>query len=251
MPAPGQTGAPFRDPRNVLKLRRCPRCDYNLEGLPRSHICPECGFAYDASMFVLYGWPRRSDRPVLWRALLSLAANLPVVIFLFYLAFATPRFSVWPGSLVIPLLVALYLFWAVTWIQKRRLRIAGIGMIQLCFSSSGAGARFGKGKPHFIPWRRFRDFRFRRAGRGAWRLRLSCGLWRELLTVPFVRRVEPHKVSAIIECSRREAALIRSEIRRRLRASNQSLPGGTEHPDKVPSRKDKFPTLGDDGVPTR
>ena len=27
--------------------RRCPRCDYDLTGLPVEHICPECGFAYD------------------------------------------------------------------------------------------------------------------------------------------------------------------------------------------------------------
>jgi len=28
-------------------LKTCPRCDYNLTGLPDEHICPECGFEYD------------------------------------------------------------------------------------------------------------------------------------------------------------------------------------------------------------
>jgi len=35
MPAPG--------------LERCPRCDYDLQGLPQEHRCPECGLAYDTA----------------------------------------------------------------------------------------------------------------------------------------------------------------------------------------------------------
>ena len=30
-----------------MRRNRCPACAYRLTGLPVSHVCPECGFAYD------------------------------------------------------------------------------------------------------------------------------------------------------------------------------------------------------------
>ncbi|MEM7229318.1 MAG: hypothetical protein AAF432_10950 [Planctomycetota bacterium] len=46
--------------------RPCPRCSYDLAGLPASHTCPECGFVYDEDMLVAQGWdsetrPTRSN----------------------------------------------------------------------------------------------------------------------------------------------------------------------------------------------
>ena len=32
---------------DILTLRACPMCGYSLSGLPTTHRCPECGFAYD------------------------------------------------------------------------------------------------------------------------------------------------------------------------------------------------------------
>lgn len=50
-------------------ITECPICRYSLEGLPRDHQCPECGFEYDETMRV-------------WRTKLSLAfAVVPVLIF--------------------------------------------------------------------------------------------------------------------------------------------------------------------------
>lgn len=209
-----------RDPRAILKLRRCPQCDYDLEGLPRCHQCPECGFAYDESMFVLYGWPGRRQRPVVWRALITVGVELPMAIFIFYLALSTLRLRQWPESLVVPLLLSVYAFRIATWIRNRRLRLAHGGMIQLCFASNGVGQRLGRGKPHLIPWKQLRAFHFRRAGRDVWHLQLSRGVWGRVLSVPFVHRVERRRVYAMIECDRREAALIRNEIRRRFRAAH-------------------------------
>ncbi len=37
-------------------LSQCPQCRYDISGLPATHRCPECGFAYDESMIVLEGW---------------------------------------------------------------------------------------------------------------------------------------------------------------------------------------------------
>ena len=68
-----------------VRLRRCPRCGYDIENLPRRHRCPECGFAYDESMFLLEGWRlpdfRRSARDVVrYGGGLALAAVLGLMI---------------------------------------------------------------------------------------------------------------------------------------------------------------------------
>jgi len=46
-----------------LKLSHCPRCDYSLQGLPDSGICPECGEAYSQEFIVLRGRPLGGDEP--------------------------------------------------------------------------------------------------------------------------------------------------------------------------------------------
>lgn len=91
MPPP--TGDPRRrrNPRTILTLGRCPQCDYSLRGLPRRHQCPECGFTYDESMFVLYGWPGRGKRPVVWRTLIAVGAELPIAVFILFLVLPSPR----------------------------------------------------------------------------------------------------------------------------------------------------------------
>lgn len=45
--------------RNGGPITECPICHYDLNGLPRDHACPECGFAYDARMRIwkgMSGW---------------------------------------------------------------------------------------------------------------------------------------------------------------------------------------------------
>ena len=40
------------------RLQHCPTCGYALEGLPLEGTCPECGRAYDQTLFVLHGFGR-------------------------------------------------------------------------------------------------------------------------------------------------------------------------------------------------
>ena len=40
-------------PEDILRLKECPQCEYDLDGLPRRHRCPECSFAYSEQMFVV------------------------------------------------------------------------------------------------------------------------------------------------------------------------------------------------------
>ena len=53
-------------PSTSVRLIRCPKCGYDISGLPARHQCPECGFAYDQSMFLLEGW-RLHLYPTWWR----------------------------------------------------------------------------------------------------------------------------------------------------------------------------------------
>jgi hypothetical protein len=41
------------DPLRRFRFTRCPRCDYDLTGLPRAHRCPECGTEYDQDSLLL------------------------------------------------------------------------------------------------------------------------------------------------------------------------------------------------------
>jgi hypothetical protein len=49
--------------REILRLHWCPRCNYDLTGLPAAHRCPECGFEYDETMFDLPVVPTREFPP--------------------------------------------------------------------------------------------------------------------------------------------------------------------------------------------
>ncbi len=48
------------DGSEILQLKECPQCGYDLGGLPREHACPECGFEYDAETCCLEVGRRKS-----------------------------------------------------------------------------------------------------------------------------------------------------------------------------------------------
>lgn len=76
---PQRDCADIHDP---LRLDRCPDCGYLLCGLPARGLCPECGFAYDPSMIVLYGWEkgRSRHRWARWHRWWSLAGGAPAPV---------------------------------------------------------------------------------------------------------------------------------------------------------------------------
>ncbi len=50
-----------------IRLNRCPQCSYSFQGLPAAGRCPECGFVYDDSTFVLDGISRGVSTMNPWR----------------------------------------------------------------------------------------------------------------------------------------------------------------------------------------
>ncbi len=215
-----------RDPRDILKLSRCPQCDYDLRTLPEEHRCPECGFSYDQSMFVVYGWRDKDRYSVAGRMFLgSWVERLLALVILLFLV-SVVAFEVYQriktgarmsGVMILALVVVMAGAMRLRSYIKRS-RQEHWGTIQLLFTKSGASRRRGPGEPQLIPWTRFRRLRFRklrtiRAGRRLWLLRL---------TVPFFRYFGWERFEALIECTPHEAALVRNEIRRRLRAAKQA-----------------------------
>lgn len=216
------------DPRDILRLKRCPQCDYDLRTLPEEHRCPECGFHYDPSMFALYGWGRQERHSLegwlligaWWErlfAVLILLFALAAVGFEVYMIWKTgrPRFGLTFMLLIMGIVQAIRMI-----PHLRGTQDAQGGPTQLFFTPQGVSMRRGPGDARIIAWKRFRRLRFQKfrihkVGKNSWHLRLMY---------PFLS-IQWRPIEAFIECTPREAALLRSEIRRRLRAARN---GGDE-----------------------
>ena len=69
------------DPRDILRLKRCPECNYDLIGLPHAHNCPECGFAYSEDFFDVSGFSLGLRDPMsLVRIFVLLGIGLIIVV---------------------------------------------------------------------------------------------------------------------------------------------------------------------------
>lgn len=218
------TGVEHCNSRKILRLQRCPQCDYDLSGLPRQHRCPECGFEYDPNMFALYGW-RRDDRfsvagrlliGVWWERIFALVIFVVLTLGIAYQAYRTWKSGQLQSGFLVMMLVLIVIPASRMRRHSRKTERAQRGTVQLLFTAEGASIRRGPGDSRLIPWGRFRRLRFRKlryhsAGTDSWHLRLNVPYWH--------LRWRSDDVEGIIECTRREAALVRGEIRRRWRVA--------------------------------
>ena len=185
------------DPREILRLERCPDCGYDIAGLPPNHRCPECGFAYDESMLMLAVWPENVSRPKGW--------ELPIYIILIGAS----------GIAGLALLAAGRKSWLLlgtagmlglalwSWWQRRRKQLRGEGIATVLICRAGIGYRSGGAMPPLRPWSSFRKVQFRRVGHGLWRLRASWRWWRWSIRSPIV---------AYVECSDEEGRLLSERL---------------------------------------
>ncbi len=213
-----------QDADDILRLAHCPQCNYNLDRLPRKHRCPECGFAYDASMFVVYGWASQHHLPNFRRMFLGsrrVWIQLLGGAFYCYITFRVIRSGNW-STLVAFALIGLSVY-AQYAFRRSKQRAFG-GALQLAFSSEGASIRLGPGEPRFIPWKKFRRLKLRRVEKNRWRLLLSAQRINLFLPSRGGRRSPFGKaiVTAVLECDDAQAECLRCEIQRRLDAAEKA-----------------------------
>ena len=207
------------DPRDILRLKHCPRCGYDLATLPRKHRCPECGFEYDDSMFIIAG---DTHRPRITRGEGAAYAGL---ILYFIIAFVT-RGMAWG----IPFFGWLLAWCSVSvfgWLYRRWLRTKHGGDTRVLITDDGVALLHASWSDESQPWSGFSQVRVKRrawfaasprsrSGRAAtdvatwWRIRFVQMGWRRIYTPGIDIRVR---------YTQREAALLRNEIRRRIQTA--------------------------------
>ena len=188
------------DPRDILRLKHCPECNYDLIGLPRAHNCPECGFEYDENIFDLQVWlaesmtSRRFDF-LAWLVLAVAFGWMFVTRRTWFLSQLIPIFLA--GSVGLMLAGILARFFS-KWRKRGNARV-------LC-TPDGLSWRLGS-RRRFYRWSKLNLPRVTHAAGGKWRFRLAYRWPKRFFAVG---------VRFIISGTNREAALLRKEFRRQI-----------------------------------
>ena len=182
---------------DLLRLKRCPDCDYDLAALPRDHRCPECGFEYDQWMFMLGAWPAAETRPRAWERPVY-ALMIVVCVGLWFLKVMQGSTS-WPFLAVAGVLgVGL-----AKWVVRRRKQRRRQGTVSVFAGLDGIGLGPVGKLPKVRPWSRFRKVTCRPVKPGLWRIYVGWPWWNLKFRSAVV---------AYIECSDEEGKLLRDRL---------------------------------------
>jgi hypothetical protein len=188
---------------HLLRLERCPRCRHDLSELPLRRRCPECGFVYDDSMFLLEGW-RLPDRRT-WRRFLVVYGPLAVLA-----AAVLVIDHGWSWHAMLSLLIAAALPIGILYFFASHLGGSGrTALAQYLVSADGVSR---PGKPTYL-WRNYTHVMLLPDGKGAWRLHMYPRWWWPL---------GPPVVNARLECDESEAEAVRNEIQTRINAARRA-----------------------------
>jgi hypothetical protein len=194
--------------REILRLHRCPECEYDLRGLPAAHRCPECGFEYDETMFDLPAWwPSVLQRPLGMSSPESLLALAAIAILL------VVGLRMRGSACAIFLLTVLTVMMIGSAIRRRIQHQRNPEVIFIMEADGFVMKTPGRRRGRYEAWRSFRGVRMRRSRGSRWWLILSRRY--------SVLQLEP-PIRVVIECDRRTAAVVRNEIRRRIRTANET-----------------------------
>lgn len=188
------------DPRDILRLKRCPECNYDLRGLPYAHNCPECGIEYDEKIFDLQVWLAGSS---VSRRFDSLAYLVLAVAFGWLFVFR----RAWILSHFLVVMIAGFVGFGVAGAVNRFLsnrREHGDAKV-LC-TPDGLSLRLGSRRV-FHHWSQLDLLRVTRAAGGKWRFRFAYR---------WPRRFFTEDICFVISGTNREVALLRKEFRRQI-----------------------------------
>jgi hypothetical protein len=142
------------NPSDPLQLDRCPDCGYLLEGLPEQGICPECGFAYNSEMIVLYGWAiglKAHPTNARGKRLIWCMGNVCLLI---NILSSLMTGSLWAAALGLGCLVVMNV-WAL--FDRRRILEDVPRPEQVRLFVEGISQRTGAGKVRLVPWSEMKD----------------------------------------------------------------------------------------------
>ena len=209
---------------DLFVLQECPQCAYDLTGLPREHVCPECGLVYDTSMFVVDAWAKEDfhlpETQLLlaknWQSrigpLLRSGLGIAYFAFLGWIIYAMPGFTFLGIILGIAIVGTA---WRTAVIRRANARRRGT--LRWVFSLDGVAQQVANRPIRWIPWERIRRLDFRAVQPEAWRVRLAEGGVGFHLFHGAVRLFSGRaSFDAVVVLSKRRAALLRSELRRRI-----------------------------------
>ena len=196
------------DPRDILRLKRCPECDYDLRGLPYAHNCPECGIEYDENIFDLQVWLDGSSAS---RRFDSFAYLVLVLAFGWLFVFR----RAWILSHFLVVMMAGFVGFGVAgavnrFLSKRRKH----GNAKILCTPDGLSLCLGP-RRLFHHWSQLNLLRVTRAAGGKWRFRLAYR---------WPRRFFTEDICFVISGTKREAALLRREFRRQIAPTHSGAP---------------------------
>jgi len=186
---------------DILRLRSCPQCGYDLSGLPAKHSCPECGFEYDELMVAIQAWAL-DDEPKI-AALVSSGVLTGLMALMTRTMIARGPvgswIDVWPAA-------GLLIFGAGFAVLCRRayIHLRGRSGLTLVLAARGycvfAG---GKGEP-WRPWLDRIEAPVKRLRKGRWRL---------IVRRQFVRRLVDPRSSFVFTADVRTADTVTARVR--------------------------------------
>lgn len=184
---------------DILRLKNCLQCGYDLKGLPKAHACPECGRVYSGEDFEIWGrqWAAYGMR--WWLPLLVCALGLLVIFAL--------RAAGWLEPVLVPFLALSFLFMCViiTFIYYRIHRQPARFQILITRESL---CNYGQVDGEF-EWSELRGIIVSPLKAGSWRIKVvGKGGWFSFM--------EQKPVDVVIEAGKEEVDVIVKEIQRRI-----------------------------------
>lgn len=191
--------------RVILRLNICPKCKYDLSGLPVAHNCPECGFAYTEDFFDVQGcsWEFSTGFSTKLHFIVIVIGIAIVLVFWWYGLINY-------GELLKTLLVIAFISGIVLWMRYIYQKPP---LVQRTFTSEGFLV-IGDNELVLCHWCEVKLFAITKSPLGYWRLKIAHRPLSIRQTI--MKQGAFARVDMKLDCTDDEAEAIRDEIQRRI-----------------------------------
>lgn len=199
--------------RIILRLNICPKCKYDLSGLPIAHNCPECGFAYSEDFFDVQGcsWDLRTGFSSKLLFIIFIVIVIGIAIVLVYWWYGLFNY----GDLLKSLISLVAISGVVLF---TRYMIQNSPPVYKTFTHEGMLVNVGNDLVT-CDWCEVKSFEIAKSRLGYWRLLIQH---RPLsIRQSFMKQGAFARVDMKLECTDDEAEAIRTELQRRIDDARQ------------------------------